>query len=1122
MSCRNPFALILGALFSVLALVAPASAGGPITSGQSVTGTIAGPSFAESWTFNGTIGDRVVLSAGPTSGTLVTQIRMLNPSNAEVVNTGATITDYKLLASGTYTITIQDNQLNKAGTYSLTMLDVTSGPLTSAGDTDGGAIASASVVAGQVNATSDLDAFTFSGTAGDRVLIGAVATAGVSFNTSITVYPPNGGAAEQLSSSGDRLDAQLQSTGTYTIVVSDYFTAHPGSYSLSFLNVSKGPWTTGADLDGGPIVSSEVRSGTFSAPPDFDGWTFTGTAGDRVVITTATTGGSSTAYVSVYPPGGGAPLTATANNRADIQLPSTGTYVIEVEDNGLNDTGTYDLSFVDITSGPWTTAADADGTTLLPGQAKSGTIGSDVDMDVFTFVATAGDRVELGGVSTGGAGFNTNLTLYPPGGGPAEVTTSSGDRIDWRVLRSGIYTVEVEDYSVLHPGTYTLSFVDLTTGVVTTPTDPDGDAIGSGQHVSGGFQEVPDFDVWRVSATAGNRLLLDVVPTAGNANPVIELYPPDGTAAVITSASHRAEWQVNQTGTWTVVLSDQGLNDTGSYDFTVMNVTAGPITAGGDPEGGAITSATPVSGSIQYDVDMDAYTFSGTQGDRIVLGAIALSGASFNTTMTLYPPGGGPAEITSSSGDRLDAQLQATGTYTVVVEDYFNAHPGTYSLLLMNTTAGPLTSAGDADGTTIASAEIKPGSFQTAPDFDAYRFTCNAGNRMIFDVVPVGGAASNPVLNIYPPGGGPTLVTSASHRVEWQAPSSGTYTLLLEDQGLNDTGTYDLTLLNLSAGPLTTVADPDGGALAAATTVAGQMDADVDLDAFTFNGSAGDQVLFGAVRTGATTLNTTLTLYPPQGGPYEALSSSADRLEATLLQSGTYTIVVEDYGNTHTGAYNLSFVDLTRGPLTSAGDTDGGVIVTGDTKLGQFQATPDFDVYRFAGAIGDTVRLTTATISGTNVPQVFIYGPYGAYLYTSLSTTPQFVVPATANYSLVLQDQTLANTGGYSVHFTKTGGPVGTQDTPAALALAPAVPNPSTGAATLAFTLPGTRDVVLALYDVHGKLVRTLASGRYAGGRSAVRWDGRDAHGALAPSGVYWAELTAGKESMRTRLVHLP
>jgi flagellar hook assembly protein FlgD len=46
--------------------------------------------------------------------------------------------------------------------------------------------------------------------------------------------------------------------------------------------------------------------------------------------------------------------------------------------------------------------------------------------------------------------------------------------------------------------------------------------------------------------------------------------------------------------------------------------------------------------------------------------------------------------------------------------------------------------------------------------------------------------------------------------------------------------------------------------------------------------------------------------------------------------------------------------------------------------------------------------------------------------------------------------------------------------------------------------------------DVTGRLVRRLLAGPVASGRHEIVWDGRQARGGSAPSGVYFARITIG------------
>ena len=102
--------------------------------------------------------------------------------------------------------------------------------------------------------------------------------------------------------------------------------------------------------------------------------------------------------------------------------------------------------------------------------------------------------------------------------------------------------------------------------------------------------------------------------------------------------------------------------------------------------------------------------------------------------------------------------------------------------------------------------------------------------------------------------------------------------------------------------------------------------------------------------------------------------------------------------------------------------------------------------------------------------------------------------------------------------------PSGTLDTPGEavpreLALALESANPARGSAVLRYDVPARARVVLAIYDVNGRVVRELAAGEAGAGRYSLRWDGRAANGAAAASGVYFARLSGLGAERVVRLV---
>ncbi|MDK9700963.1 MAG: T9SS type A sorting domain-containing protein [bacterium] len=76
-------------------------------------------------------------------------------------------------------------------------------------------------------------------------------------------------------------------------------------------------------------------------------------------------------------------------------------------------------------------------------------------------------------------------------------------------------------------------------------------------------------------------------------------------------------------------------------------------------------------------------------------------------------------------------------------------------------------------------------------------------------------------------------------------------------------------------------------------------------------------------------------------------------------------------------------------------------------------------------------------------------------------------------------------------------------------------PNPFNAQTTIHYSLATAGTMSLQLFDVTGRLVTTLASGRQTAGTHELRWNGSN-----HASGVYWLRLTSGSQTA-TRKVAL-
>jgi flagellar hook assembly protein FlgD len=80
-------------------------------------------------------------------------------------------------------------------------------------------------------------------------------------------------------------------------------------------------------------------------------------------------------------------------------------------------------------------------------------------------------------------------------------------------------------------------------------------------------------------------------------------------------------------------------------------------------------------------------------------------------------------------------------------------------------------------------------------------------------------------------------------------------------------------------------------------------------------------------------------------------------------------------------------------------------------------------------------------------------------------------------------------------------------------------PNPVKGATTIRFELPQRTETSLKVYDVNGRLVRTLFDEVKDAGAFTVQWNGMDGLGRTLPAGVYFYRLSAGEQVATRKLI---
>ncbi|MEP7346133.1 MAG: PPC domain-containing protein, partial [Gemmatimonadaceae bacterium] len=564
-----------------------------------------------------------------------------------------------------------------------------------------------------------------------------------------------------------------------------------------------------------------------------------------------------------------------------------------------------------------------------------------------------------------------------------------------------------------------------------------GSMTNGGNH-TGTISVAAQTDTWTFSATQGQFLLVGIGEVTGSADftPWIRLLSPNGT--LLDSKASAAAAQIGLvaplTGTYTVLVAsfDTGNDGTGDYRLMAAQLPGSFIVSPGD-QGGAMTNGSNHTGTILVG-DLDLWSFTATQGDRITVGMGEVTGsADFTPWIRLIAPNGA---VLGSEANAAAAQLSvnapSTGTYTVIVStfDTGNDGSGDYSLTLAKGPGTIVISPGDQGGPMTNGSNHAGNLF--VGDLDAWTFTANQGEGIVVSIGEVTGTDFTPWIRLIAPNGAVlgSEANAAAAQISINAPATGTYLVVVStfDSGNDGSGDYSLTL---AKGPGAIVISPgdQGGPMTNGSNHAGTILVG-DLDAWTFAANQGDAIVvsIGEV-TGSADFTPWIRLIAPNGAFLDSkANAAAAQITVNAPSTGTYLVVVStfDTGNDGNGSYSLT---LAKGPgaiVISPGD-QGGPMTNGANHAGTL-TVGDLDAWTFAATQGDAIVVGIGEVTGSTdfTPWIRLIAPNGAILASeAAASAAQITVnaPSTGTYLVVVSSFDTGNDGNGDYRLTLAKAP---------------------------------------------------------------------------------------------------
>jgi large repetitive protein len=737
-------------------------------------------------------------------------------------------------------------------------------------------------VLGRLTTPGEQDPYSFSGVSGQRLYYDNLISNG---NISVQIYSPSG--ISIINQSNYEGLFTLPESGNYRLVINGTGST-TGDYGFSLI-----------DLDQTPIAQLDTTiTGVLSPGSEADLYRFSGNAGQRLYFD----------KLSSYPNldwvvyGEGNQIITSASSWIDMEvvLPTDSNYVLALRGNNtFSNSGSYTFRIVTpvAISVPITLGTISAPNTIRTEITEKG------EQDTFTFEGRAGQRVYFDGISSSGSNAQL-VTLYSPSGATVRLNNypiaGSQDVDPFSLPEDGRYRVVVDGFQE-NTGPYSFNLLDV--GLAdTVPLDVVQSAtLSPGQATH----------LYKFTGQAGQRLYFDAQTVLSSTG--WTLYNSGNQK--INESFNFGDFEVTLATDDTYTLAIQGRSTTlVNYGLNIItpDITTTELVLGTN------TAPNVVNTTIAEKGEQDIYTFSGQIGQRLYFDDISAAGAETHRVTLLSPSGAvvGLNNLFLSKGNVGPFSLPESGQYQLIIDGYLE-NIGTYSFALLDV----------EQATTISLDTNQTNSLNPGLATQLYKFTGTTGQQLYFDVL------SNPANVTW------TLFNSGNRGVGTSAFSDFEVTLSTND-------TYILAIQGNSTTPVNysfAVIAPDlvttplqVSSMSTPIWVDATIAKKGEQDSYTFTGTSG-QKLYIDPRVGTTSM--TVRIISPGGGEFFSSNLATSTSPVTLVESGSYRLIVDGQGET-TGNYSFQLLDVgTAFPLSFGTSTGSQAIAPGEATLYQFTGT---------------------------------------------------------------------------------------------------------------------------------------------------------------------------------------
>ena len=307
--------------------------------------------------------------------------------------------------------------------------------------------------------------------------------------------------------------------------------------------------------------------------------------------------------------------------------------------------------------------------------------------------------------------------------------------------------------------------------------------INYGETITESISPSGEVDVYTFSGIENEKVTIRLTESTVFLEPFVELFSPSGSFLISDSDGAQAIINITlpSTGTYTIFVSDKGGDDTGNYGLFIQRmVNPGNTTI--------INYGETLTGDIFTGGDVDTYSFSGNEGDKLIL-RLTESIVFLEPFVELFDTAGDLLLAVSDGAQaKIEVTLPTDGSYTILVSDsYPGDDTGNYGLFIQR-----MVNPGNT--TIINYGETLTGSISVDGDVDTYSFLGGAGDSVIIRMTE-SIVFLEPFVELFDTAGDSLLAVSDASQAEIgiRLQATGFYTILASDSYPgDDTGNYSI------------------------------------------------------------------------------------------------------------------------------------------------------------------------------------------------------------------------------------------------------------------------------------------------------------------------------------------